>query len=190
MKTSRRLKAILASLLVTTALSAPAAVLSGRADTVEAELYFSGVTLDMLPDGSVQAIFEVSVDKALNCDGASFILDYNPEYFIPSYIDGTVELRNTPFTTTTSADDDGFFAYDRSLYKAELNPFKEEVDYLVDDGIGIPEIKTSKYSTVTVSDHRISMDLWIDRDKIDENGAAGKLTALKGVDFGGQTGSE
>lgn len=189
MNTKRRVKAILASLLVTMALTVPTAVLSGRADTVEAELYFSGVTLDMLPDGSIQAIFEVSVDKALNCNGASFILDYNPEYFTPSYIDGTVKPRNTPFTTTTSADDDGFFAYDRDLYKPEINPFREEVSYgpVFDEETGTVVTKTSKYSTVTVSDHRISMDLWFDRDKLTETTAVGKLVPLKDVGFDGKT---
>lgn len=189
MKKTHRLKAILASLLVTTALAAPAAVLSGATADVDAELYFSGVSLEMLPDGSVQAIFEVSVDKALNCNGASFILDYNPDYFTPSYIDGTVQTKNTPFTTTTSIDDDGFFAYDRTLYKPDVNPFQEEVEYgpVWDEESQTVVTRTSRYSAVTLNDHRISMDLWFDRDKLTETTAVGKLVPLKDVGFDRKT---
>lgn len=188
MKKARRFKTILASLLVTTALAAPAAVLTSRADTVDAELYFSGVSLEMLPDGSVQAVFEVSVDKAFNCNGASFILDYNPDYFTPSYIDGTTHAKNTAFTADTAIDDDGFFAYDRTLYKPEVNPFQEEVEYTVFDDVSMSVVtKTSKYSTVTLNDHRISMDLWLDRDKLTETTAVGKLIPLKEVGFDRKT---
>lgn len=207
MKTSRRIKAILASLLVTTALAAPAAVLSSGTADPDAELYFTGMSLEMLADGSVQAIFEVGVEKVLNCDGASFILDYNPEYFTPSYINAkqvgsNVYVKNQPFTTASDPEDDGFFAYDQDLY-AGNDPFQKEVTYNVDTPLG-PEPRTSKYSAVVLSEHRLSMDLWFDREKIinaqpmtgiglnakHEEKPVGKLTPLRGVSLGGQLGNE
>lgn len=203
MKKVRGLKAILASFLVTVALAAPAAVLSSQTEKIEAELYFTGVSLEMLPDGTIQAIFEVSVDTVLNCDGASFVLDYNPDYFTPSYIDSTTHQRNTAFTPTTDPNDDGFFAYDRTLYKPDVSPFQKEVTYRVDTGSTVID-NTSKYSTVVLGQHTITMDLWIDREKVIKNQPTtgtglkkkpvekpvGKLTPLRGVSLGGQTGGE
>lgn len=183
MKKIHRLKAILASLLVTVALAAPAAVLSSNAPEVEAELHFSGVSLEMLPDGSVQALFEVSVDKAINCDGASFRLDYNPEYFTPSYMSsGADHGKNEAYAENTDPYDDGFFAHDPALYKPDISPFSE-----------MPEVAgstNSSYSVVTFVDHTISMELWLDQDVIKENGADGKIKPLSDVSLGGSMGSK
>lgn len=207
MKKARGFKAILASLLVTTALAAPAVVLSSTAVTHEAELYFSGVSLEMLPDGSVQAIFEVSVDKVLNSVGASFILDYNPEYFTPSYIAPTqvgdvVHKKNERFTLTSDPTDDGFFAYDKTLYKPNESPFQREVTNRVWDDEAMDMVdKTSKYSIVVLGNNRISMNLLIDHEKIirDQQPGSGmvnpsqlkpvgKLAPLRSGGFGGSPG--
>lgn len=212
MKRTQRFKAILASLLVTVALAAPAAVLSSDEPAVEAELCFTSEKLEMLSDGTVQAIFTVSVDKALNCNGASFVLDYNPDYFTPSYmtdkrIGDTDHKQNEAFTSTTDAEDDGFFAYDPYLYRPDQTPFQVTVRHPARfDPVSqtMVEAKESNYSTVGWGDHVIAMHLWFDREKIIKNQPTtgsgwdeqpveepvGKLAPLHGASLGGTTGNE
>lgn len=136
MKHTQRLKTILASLLVTLALTTPAVVLSSERAPYNAELYFEGARLEVMEDGSVQAIFNVAVDRLQNWNGVTFFLYYNREYLTPSYISdqtdslGVLHKQNEAIRVASLTDTDGFFSVDAELYGkrddqgALISPFK------------------------------------------------------------------
>lgn len=133
MKHTQRFKTILASLLVVAALSTPVVVLSTEAPEYNAELYIEGAGLEVMTDGSVQAVFNVSMDRLSNCTGVQFYLFYNEDYLTPSYIadDGTGNTQNKViFDGNSLVNTDSFFQVDEELYGKRdgngelINPFQ------------------------------------------------------------------
>ena len=197
MKHTRRIKTILASLLVAVALSTPAVVLSSELPTYNAELYFEGAGLEVMADGSVQAVFNISVDALKNCNGAHFYLWYNEDYLTPSYIadDGKGHLQNQTIAAGAGISiTDAFFRVDEELYGLRedsgklVNPFMRSGERY--------QNTTNFYSSLDAAKKWIEMDLILDktligsRVELDENedevvtngkGPAGKIEMLASV---------
>lgn len=156
------LKAILAGAMVSMALAAPAIVFSAPTATVLGEIHFSGAELRsvVLPGGetSVQAVFDVSIDRVINATGAAFYLEYDPDYLQPSDMDTNEAL--TALNSDTNCDD--FFAPDPGLYYTEkdgvrtvINPFR---------------MTTDEASQLDLGNHVIHMNLWLDSDSANDRG--------------------
>lgn len=133
MKHTQRFKTILASFLVVAALSTPAVVLSSEEPPRNAELYVEGAGLEVMADGSVQAIFNVSMDRISNCTELQFYLFYNSDYLTPSYIadDGKGHTQNQVISDGLGVvRTDDFFRVDKELYGKKddsgklINPFQ------------------------------------------------------------------
>lgn len=183
------LKSILASLLVTAALVTPAVVLSeGALPEMDAELIFEGARLEYkVVDGetTVQAVFDVSVDKVVNGTGASFYLDYNPDYLTPSYITDTTDEKgnfvaaNTKIESSSigSKETDAFFSADPDLFRDQDGNSVSPFDTVVLSGNN----KGSFYSSVdTAADrHLIHMTLHLAQESggvIAQNGGGNGCT--------------
>lgn len=176
MKKNYGLKSILASILVTAALVSPAVVLSSGAN-ISAELTFQGAKLRYCDDGSVQAIFSVSIDKSANLYGASFNLKYNENYLIPSDFNTNQvvlesgQLYTDAFFTYNGADNDPYAnnapndvyltgaTKPLPLYKPvgdKVNPFRTQGQAGVDN--------FDFYSSVDTSEHVVNMHLELDQN--------------------------
>ncbi|MCM1297120.1 MAG: hypothetical protein NC311_16390, partial [Muribaculaceae bacterium] len=166
------IKPILASVLVTAALATPMVVLSIDAvPTWDAELIFEGARLEYKEvDGetTIQAIFNVAVDKVVNGTGASFYLDYNPDYLTPSDME-----TNRPLTDMAT---DEFFSADSNLFQDKdgnaIFPFVKMIS------------QNESYSSLDLGSHQIHMDLRLDQSKtgvIATNGG-GKSNENDGVE--------
>lgn len=155
MKKRYGIKTILASLLVTASLATPMVVMSEPAlPDIDGELLFEGASLEYKMVGdelTVQAIFDVAVDKVVNGTGATFYLDYNPDYLTPSDMTTNVKLQSD---NNANLETDAFFAADPDLFRdADGNsvmPF--DLHIIKDGGEGY-------YSTVDFVDHTIHMQL-------------------------------
>lgn len=182
MKKKFRFKTLLASLLVTASLVVPSVVLSVTENNVEAELIFQGAELRYCDDGSVQAIFNVAVDGAVNISGTAFNLTYNPEYLTPSYIADTTDSRGKLHkaneivaTGGGSRATDVFFGENFDLYgKTDTNNkpisiFAKKYNMIYD------------YSYLDPNKNTIGMFLWVDQDTLKLHGAGGELDELKDI---------
>lgn len=160
MKKRYGLKPILASLLVTVALAAPAAVLSSNAvPQRDGELLFEGASLSYVQvDGetTVQAIFNVSVDKVVNGTGAYFWLDYNPDYLTPSDINTNVPIDTA---SASSINTDAFFQADGALFKDSAGNSVSPFTTIAKDGGFYSSVDTS------ADKHQIHLSLELDQDK-------------------------
>lgn len=161
MKFKSRLKSILVSLLVTTALVVPAVVVAMTPAEAKAYLLFqldgqNGSGLYTMDDGSIQARIAVSIHGGTQRSGASFILDYNPDYFTPSDAD------NKP-VDEKEIDTDTFFTYNPDLYGG-VNPFAKEVE-----DSSNPDDLGANYSQFFAGQSQIIMNLWLDRNLANES---------------------
>lgn len=159
MKKRYGIKPILASVLVTAALVTPMVVMSEPAlPDLDGELLFEGASLRyVLVDGqpTVQAVFDVAVDKVVNGTGATFYLDYNPDYLTPSDM-----ATNAKISSENNAEvkTDAFFATDPELFKdADGNSVMPFNRTIVQNG------SENYYSTVDLAQHTIHMELHLDQ---------------------------
>ncbi len=161
MKRKNRFKSILVSLLVTAALAVPAVVLALTPSGVDAYLLFrmdggNGSGLYTMGDGSVQARIAVSICGGQRRNGASFVLDYNPDYFTPS------DAANAPLDDPSGGsgqvqETDEFFTYNPDLYGGK-NPFAKKIGA----NINISLLGKS-YSQLYLGESQIIMNLWLDQ---------------------------
>lgn len=161
----------MASVLVTAALATPAVVLSGDAvPEHDAQLIFAGARLEYRTVGeetTIQAIFDVSVDKVVNGIGVSFFLDYNPEYLTPSYIEDVKNAEGEIIhyaneiiggeSVSGSINTDAFFAVDPNILGVKDS-----------DGNAISPFSTiaqqgGYYSSVDRDDNTLHMTLELDQ---------------------------
>lgn len=183
------IKPILASLLVTASLTTPAVVMNQRAvPEHDAQLIFEGARLEYKVVGgetTIQAIFDVSLDKVVNGTGVSFHLDYNPDYLTPSYIKdvkndaGEIVHQANETVVTAGAvgkiDTDGFFAVDPGVLGAkdaqgnDISPFSTVAD------------QGGYYSSVDQDTNTLHMTLELDQN---EDGAIAKAFAEKEAETG------
>ena len=195
MKKKYGLKAVLASAMVSLALAAPAIVFSAPPAEVVGQIHFSGAELRSveLPSGemSVQAIFDVSIDHVINATGASFHLEYNPDYLLPSDMT-TNEVVKAP---DPEAFCDDFFASDPELYYTEKDGKRTVVNPFERGDKDISQLDTGRCI--------IHMNLWLDQDSDKEGNGfitatggpsgttladgtviGGKVELLEGVNYG------
>lgn len=164
MKNKYLLKSLAASLVVTLALASPAVVFSVTADPL-AEIHIEGAELRYV-NNSVQAIFSVSVDRVANTTGASFFLDYNPDYLVPSNM-----ADNAVLNVSATEYCDAFFQSDPELYyfedtdgnKTPISPFDTK--------------NTTDKSYLDLVNNMIHMALWLDQDSVSGDGV---ITATGG----------
>lgn len=180
MKKKYGLKPILASLLVTAALATPMVVLSSNAvPTWDAELIFEGARLEYKEvngETTIQAIFDVAVDKVVNGTGAAFYLDYNPDYLTPSNFETNA--------IAASGENDEFFSPDPELYGKKdangklISPFSENVT--------LSNGTESYYSYLDAEgkNHQIMLNLKLDQAPggvLATEGEGGKIERLEGA---------
>lgn len=150
MKSKNAIKALVASLLVTVAVAAPAALLALRTYIQpNATLSFTGAEMKVMDDGSVQVRFDVIMDAACNSMGADFSLNYNSDYLTPSHWD-----TNAALDTSGEENNDAFFHYNEELLvttAGAVNPFAEIVE-------------ENYYSRSDTGNELISMKLQLDED--------------------------
>lgn len=186
MKKRYGIKTILASLLVTASLVLPMVVMSEPAlPDVEGELLFEGASLEYKMVGgelTVQAIFDVAVDKVVNGTGADFSLKYNPDYLTPSDMTTNVKLQSD---NNSNLRTDVFFAANPDLFRdADGNSVDPFMNTVVKD--------ERYYSTVDTVNHTITMDLLLDQTpngviaqtiakKQTPDGKYGSIRVLKGA---------
>lgn len=185
MKKKYALRTLLASMVVTLALTGPAVVLSSTTTPTEAEIIFSGAELRYCPsDGSVQAIFHVSVDRVLNSDGASFYLKYNSDYMEPSYMEDTpdpanatvIHKANSVISDSLKMHTDDFFASDPDLYYIEDAVTKERTT------VSPFDTTSPEYAYVDPNQSVVAMALWLDQDVVNKyNPATGKVESKESV---------
>lgn len=169
MKKKYGIKPILASLLVTASLATPMVVMSEAVLTdIDGEILFEGARLEYKMVGdelTVQAIFDVAVDKVVNGTGATFYLDYNPAYLTPSDMN-----TNAKLTSGSNAElkTDAFFSVNPGLFRDaagnSVDPFMNNTD----------PTNANYYSSVDISNHTIHMDLHLDQSP---NGVIAKTIA-------------
>lgn len=157
--TSKWLKTMVTSLLVTVALVLPMSTVGDN--TTKPLLGFDGVEMIVHDDGSVQMLFDVYVQNVTRGEGAFFTLNYNPNYLTPSDFD---ENKAIPDNGSGSVPTDAFFRVADGFAADELYmndnddfyPFKKDVD----------GTDTSNYSTWYPTDSAITMVLIVDHETL------------------------